>query len=93
MKVLGSTRCRSEGYFLSPGATAGTSVRICARAATRRDDVVAVSRTIAATPVDERRGSEASVMARWRFPPLQPTLSDRVRVLRWETVAAANLVS
>jgi hypothetical protein len=32
-------------------------------------------------------------MAWWRFPPLQPTLSDRIRVLRWEIVAAANLVS
>ena len=68
-------------------------MRICARAATCRDDVVAVSRTIAATPVDESCGSEASVMARWRFPPLQPTLFDRVRVLRWGTVAAANLVT
>ena len=47
---LGSTRCRPEGYFLSPGATAGTSVRICARAATRRDDVVAV---LAATVEDD----------------------------------------
>ena len=36
---LGSTRCRSEGYFLSPGATAGSSVRICARAATGGVDV------------------------------------------------------
>ena len=48
---------------------------------------------VAVPVVDERRGSEASVMARWRFPPLQPTLSDRVRVLRWGTVAAVNLVS
>ena len=31
---LGSTRCRLEGYFLSPGVTAGWSVRICARATT-----------------------------------------------------------
>ena len=93
LKALGSTRCRPEDYFLSRGATTDSSVRICARAATRRDDVVAVSRTIATTPVDERRGSGASVMARWRFPPLQPTLSDRVRLLRWGTVAAVNLVT
>jgi len=33
------------------------------------------------------------VVAWWRFPPLQPILSDRVRVLRWGTVVAANLVS
>ena len=29
----------------------------------------------------------------WRFPPLQPTLSDRIRVLRWGTMAAVNLVT
>ena len=28
------------------------------------------------------------VVAWWCFPPLQPTLSDRVRVLRWGIVAA-----
>ena len=33
------------------------------------------------------------VVAWWRFPPLQPTLSDRVRVLKLGTVAAANVVS
>jgi len=33
------------------------------------------------------------VMAWWRFLPLQPTLADRVRVLRWGTVAAANIVT
>ena len=55
-------------------------------------DAVVTLSEVAVPVVDERRGSEASVMARWRFPPLQPTLSDRVRVLRWGIVAAANLI-
>ena len=72
-------------------------MRICVRAATRRDDVVAV---LAATVEDDSSvtGGRASrvrsvgdgVVA---LPAAAAPLSDRVRVLRWGTVAAANLVS
>ena len=41
---LGSIRCRPKGYFLSPGATAGSSVRICARAATGGVDMCQLRR-------------------------------------------------
>ena len=71
LKALGSTRCRPEGYFLSPGATAGSSVRICARAATHSE----------VAGVESVGRADASVVQwlRWWWLPVAsaPRRSDR----------------
>ena len=74
VRILGSTRCRSRGYFFFSGATAGSSVKICARAATGGEDLWQL-----------RRRSSNGVLA---FPVAAAPLSDRVWVLRWGIVAA-----